>query len=252
MSFIVRVIGAGICALLLGACAPLIRSGTISTPTLTASGGVPSPVPSLTVTVEPITLQNYTEPQFAHFAPVITTPLGSRTFPLGPMPAFRVVIANHTGHVLRLRDAVFRLDDDARGQYRAIRSIDDLGDWLASAHAARLARDPALVSALMRGLDQLRNELLTPDVVMLNDDETTFFLLFNVPGQEPIDYARFLAGRQHLVVRLAELPVEFDAAGAVTRAIEVQVGMDVTRYEQRVTCLESLTDRTLQTCQIAR
>jgi len=205
-------------------CGPRWTEQTISIPTLRPRTEPTARAGGLEVTVAPITVATMrTTPGVTVRVPIRS---GAIVYPLIPMPAFRVRIVNRSGHVVRLEDAVFRLDAPGSGvRFHPIEEIDGVVSWIRTIYAAELARNPGLAVNLNRGLEQL--PLLSRGAVLLDGDDSTFFLVFDLPSQSYADYTALLSAHRELVLRLAEVPVSFDQAGDVTEASDLRFAMDV-------------------------
>ena len=152
-----------------------------------------------------------------------------------PMPAFQVRIANNTGHIVRLTTAVFRLENNVGKKWQTFSSTEELSAW----KMAELGADPNIgpdalqqlavqVQAALGGL-----QLLTRSVELLRGDEWIGYLVFNFGG---VSWADLMNNTERFTLRLAEIPVETDDAGAVSKTTEFTFVLDKASAEVDVVC----------------
>jgi hypothetical protein len=225
------------------ACGPSFRITTLAAPSLRPRTEGTARAGGLEVTVTPITPA--TMRAIPNASVPVGVPSGVTRYPTLPMPAFQVRIVNRTGHVVRLDDAVFRLDAPASGErYHALESTSEVIDWARGFYGTTLVKNPMLAAQL--GAEISRLPLLNHDAVLLDGDDSTYLLAFQLPMGSPAELEEFLRTRSELVLRLAEVPVAFDQAGAVTTASDLRFSMDAQRVDVRVLC--EANQNTWQTC----
>lgn len=233
---------------LFGGCGPAFRVADVRVPSLAQTTVAGASEGAIEVTVTPITLATFRDlPQMPRARATVTQARSHYDIITLPPPAFVVRIVNRTGHVVRLQDAVFRLDDAAHGaRFRALESTSELGAWASAFYGAAIRKNPQVAVALSDAIASI--PLLTRDTVLLNDDDTTFVVAFDIPVRSLSDYEAFLRDRPELSLRLAELPVALDAAGGVTRAIDLRFGMAATTEVRRMLCRVNVTP-SIVTCE---
>lgn len=202
----------------------------------------------LTVSIQPIHSENYTRFPQAHRrvtwvrnvvrgGQMVAEP-GSADAAIVPVPCFQVRLANHTGHVLRLTQSVFRMQDNLGRTYQLYAGTPDLLAWNESVWGTALAAAPELSAQV---LPQVRSavgqlQLLNRNTELLNGDEWSGFLAFNVNTSTEAELTAFMSEITRVTVRLAEIPVEVNEAGAPTRTTEFAFAFDRTQVPINVTC----------------
>lgn len=154
-----------------------------------------------------------------------------------PLPAFKVRIANNTGHVVRFTTSIFRLEDNVGQKYQTFASTQELLAWYEAALASAIP-DAAMQQQIMQ---QSRGaigslQLLNRNVELLKGDEWSGFLIFNLDTGSEAGYNEFMRGIERLNLRLAEIPVEADDAGNVVRTTEFRFAIDKTTIEIAAMC----------------
>lgn len=202
----------------------------------------------LTVTILPINGDNYTRFPQTHRrvtwtrtvvrgGQVLSEP-GSADATIVPVPCFKVSIANHTGHVLRFTQSVFRMQDNLGRAYQLYSGTPELLAWNESVWGTALAAAPELNAQV---LPQVRGavgqlQLLNRNTELLNGDEWTGFLVFNLNLNSQSELEAFMSEIARVTVRLAEIPVEVNEAGAPTRTTEFSFAFDRAQVAVQVTC----------------
>lgn len=229
---------------------PAPTTATLAVPSLQVRDQAEVTRDGLTVALNPITVDN-----FRRFPQIHRMVTWNRSVPVGgqlvsvpgnldtnvvPLPAFQVRIANHTGHVIRFTQSVFRLQDNLGRTYQLFAGTPDLVAWNEGVWAAAATRAPDILPQV---LPQLRSavgqlQLLGRSTELLNDDEWTGYLVFNLNVNTDQDYVELLNTVNQLTVRLAEIPVEVNEAGTPTRTTEFAFALDRTQGSLRVTCPE--------------
>lgn len=226
-------------------CGPAMRTVTVSVPGL-AFGATESTAADAGIQIEvlPITEANLSSvisllQSHGHSAPIATVEVGGVRHRLlaVPPPAFLVRITNGTGHVVRLENAIFRLDTEPDGgRYRAIETSAELVGWARSYHADTL-RHSGVPAAAALDSAIARVPLLTRDTVLLDRDVTMFVAAFDVPVRSLPEYYEFLSAQGRVVrLRFAEIPSAFDGAGVVTQTFGPEFALGVELARQQWTC----------------
>ena len=165
-----------------------------------------------------------------------------------PLPAFHVRIVNDTGHVIRLTQSVFRLEDNTGKKYPSYAGTDELSAWYAAVTRASTP-DGALADEILRqtasGINAL--VLLNRTTELLEGDEWSGFLVFNV-GSDPNAYQSIMATVERFKLRLAEIPVETDDAGKATRTTEFTFTIDKAMKEIDAECPAGTTEPSWDVC----
>lgn len=158
------------------------------------------------------------------------------TLILLPLPAFQVRIANNTGHVVRLTTAVFRLENNVGKKWQTFSSTEELFAW----NAARLA-DPNLgPAAMQQGQAAIGGlQLLTRSVELLKGDEWAGYLAFNFGSTS---YDEVMNNTERFTLRLAEIPVDTNDAGQVTKTTEFTFALDKATNQIAVVCPAGTTE----------
>jgi len=169
-----------------------------------------------------------------------------------PLPAFQVRIANHTGHALRCTQAVFRLDDGVGRHYPLFASTAELVAWLENiwTTAIKDGTGPEVAQQVMPGLKAAVNALplLNRNVDLLNGDEWSGYLSFNMNVTTEQDYHNFMTNTERLTLRLAEMPVGMSDAGQVTNTAEFTFVVDKVTAPLAVKCPPGTQNPSLSVC----
>lgn len=140
-----------------------------------------------------------------------------------PMPAFEVTIINNTKHVLRLNNAVIKLQD----------GVDDVYDVAYKEDIKARAESIAYQDSVNRGiywdLATIKSRisaapLLTQNSELLPGITKKAYVSFNIP----VGYRDFMAGKSYLKVLFFEIPVETDKAGSTTETVNYTFYYDIT------------------------
>lgn len=195
----------------------------------------------LTIAVEPITWENASRFTEIYRTFALETPRGTEQVQgsVIPLPAFRVTVTNHTGHVVRFTQSIIRLSDDLQRQYQPIATTGELLAWAQGDSAAAIAAYPSFGTQIAAAVGQLR--LFSRNVELLNGDSTPYYLVFSLPGSsnpdDPThDYRALLESLRSFRLRIAEVPIGTDEAGQVARTEEFQFDFNRSEYPQAVTC----------------
>lgn len=144
-------------ALVLAHCAtqPVPVSTTIQVPTLRVHDQAEVTRDGLTVTIAPITYDNYRRFPQSHRNVTWTRSAaqGGQTYSVPgsadanviPLPSFQVRIANHTGHVVRFTQSIFRLQDNLGRSYPLFAGTPELLAWNEGIWGAVAARAPEIL-----------------------------------------------------------------------------------------------------------
>jgi hypothetical protein len=235
----------------LPSCGPGIRHVSLSHPTLRVQGETEQTRDGLTVSVEPITWENVS--QYPEIVRTFTIRSGRATGTTSgailPLPAFRVRVVNHTGHRIRFTESAFRLESGVPGSRGArLMSHAELAAWVRGGWREPIEMDPTLEGQLQTALQSL--EYLTPETDLLDGDPFEGYLVFNVGVASDDDYRRVLSppfNRYNL--RLAEIPIETDDAGRVSRTTEFQFVFERSEYPQAAACRGS-SEPSWETCEM--
>jgi len=157
--------------------------------------------------------------------------------PIVPLPAFQVRIANNTGHVVRLSTAVFRLQNNVGKRFQTFASTHELLAWNMG-YIAATVRDLTVQAQLGTQIQSALNslQLLGRSVELLKGDEWTGYLVFNMQTTKPQDYMDLMGGTERFTLRLAEIPIEIDAAGKVSKTTEFTFVLDKTSVNVAAIC----------------
>lgn len=166
-----------------------------------------------------------------------------------PEPAFKISIANHTGHVVRFTQTVFRLQDDKGKSYQPYTGTAEITAWLENVWSSTVG--PQVAAEVMSQLTASVNalSLLDRNRELLNGDEWSGYLVFNLGINAGGDYDRFMNSISRLTLRMAEVPVELSEAGEVTRTTEFTFHLDRTTTNFTVTCPGSVKTPDLVNCE---
>ena len=226
-----------ICASLasLPSCGPGIRHVSLSNPTIRANGETEVTREGLTVSVEPITWENASRyPEIVRSFTIRSgRATGTASGAITPLPAFRIRIVNHTGHVVRFTQSIIRLSDNLSRNSQAMTQA-ELVAWVQGAWREGSVQDPSLESQLLGALGSL--QLLSRETELLNGDEWAGYLVFNLGVTSTDDYRRVLGSVSRYTPRLAEVPIEVGDAGQITRTTEFAFAFDRAEYPQSVAC----------------
>ncbi len=165
-----------------------------------------------------------------------------------PEPAFQIRIANHTGHVIRLTQTVFRLQDDRGKTYQTYDNPAAIESWLENIWTSSFG--PQVATAVKPQFHPAFENLLllNRNVELLDGDQWTGYLVFNLGINKAEDFAHFMESITRLTLRLAEVPVEFAEDGTVSRTTEFTFHLDRTALEFDVTCPGSVKTPDLVNC----
>ncbi len=151
-----------------------------------------------------------------------------------PLPAFQVRIANNTGHVIRLTTAIFRLENNVGKKWQTFGSIEELGAWNMSM-LNQAGVDPSELGVLYQqeaaALGGL--QMLTRSVELLKGDEWVGYLAFNFGSTS---YEELMNNTERFTLRLAEIPIETNDAGQVTKTTEFTFTLDKATVQAAVVC----------------
>lgn len=221
-------------------CGPGVIHTSLSNPTLRATADSESEVThdGLTVAVRPITWENR-----ASFPSIFRTFTGhvgrSGTItagpgPIAPLPTFEVRVVNHTGHAVRFTQSIIRLSDNLSRQYQLMANAGELDAWAQGAWHEAVGLDPAIGTQITSAIGSL--QLFTRNTELLNGDEWVGYAVFTLPSSSDVEYRTLLDSLTRLTLRIAEVPVETDDAGAVSRTTEFAFNFDRGEYPQPVAC----------------
>lgn len=239
---------------------PAPVSATIAVPTLRMHDQSEMTRDGLTVSVSPITYDNYRRFPQAHRqvswtrtvsqGSSVTSVPGTVDVNVIPLPSFQVRIANHTGHVVRLTQSVFRLQDNLGRTYPLMTGTSELLAWDESLWGAVGARAPDILPQV---LPQVRAavgqvQLLGRSTELLNGDEWAGYMVFNVNVSSEREYLELMSSVNRFTLRLAEIPVEVNEAGVPTRTTEFDYALDLAQASMHVTCPAGTTTPSLDTC----
>jgi hypothetical protein len=155
-----------------------------------------------------------------------------------PLPAFKVSVANHTGHVLKFTQAVFRLETGTGQSYELFSGSNEIGAWLENVFNSQPDLGPQVATQVMPGLKDALNALpmLNRNRELLNGDEWSGFLVFNLNLSSANDAKKFVNSIDRLTIRLAEVPVALTDAGQVSKTTEFTFVVDKTTSPLHVKC----------------
>ena len=121
-----------------------------------------------------------------------------------PSPNFKVRIANHTGHVIKFTQTVFRLQDDKGKTYQLYGGTSDITAWMEGVWSSNFG--PQVAVAVMPQLTAAISSLslLNRNVELLNGDEWSGYLVFNIGINTQADFDRFMSSINRLTLRMAE------------------------------------------------
>lgn len=165
-----------------------------------------------------------------------------------PEPSFKVKLVNNTGHVVRFTTVVFRLQDNTGKSYSLYSGTPELAAWNENVWTNMMGPDVAAqvspkITTAINGL-----QLMNRNVELLNGDEWSGYLVFNLNINSIEEFDQFMAGITRLTLRIAEVPVETSDAGVVTRTTEFNFVLDRTTQEITVTCPAGTTEPSLAKC----
>lgn len=158
------------------------------------------------------------------------------TTSLVPSPGFQVRIANHTGHVIKFTTAVFRLQDNSGQTYPLSAGTAELIALQETLWDRNVGPDAkaGVMPQLSGAIGSL--QLLNRNTELLNGDEWTGYLVFNMSVLSQGDYDALLARVERFTLRMAEVPIDVDQAGVVKKTTEFTFTLDKTVKSMRVTC----------------
>lgn len=229
-------------------------------PTLRAHDAEEITQEGMTISVTPITSVNVRSyPQLHRLMTVqvpqrddagnVTNTTAQVTTTIVPLPAFQVRIANNTGHVVRFTGTVLRLQDNTGRTYQTFGTMAELQAWYTGT-LTRDLKDPMLQAQVMQqsaaaftGL-----QLLNRNVELLKGDEWVGYLVFNVATDGKETYDAFINAIERLSVRIAEVPVQTNEAGQVTKVAEFTFALDKTSEEVDAQCPGDTTAPSWQLC----
>lgn len=214
----------------------------------------------VTVNITPITLDNFRRFPQAHRVINWTQTTVARqemrqtqdSFDtnLFPMPAFQVRINNHTGHVIRFTQTIFRLQDNLGRAHQIFSGTPELLAWNESIWSQATASAPTITAQVLpqvrAAVGQL--QLLNRNVELLNGDEWSGYLVFNLGTNNNDESLRYLDEINRLTLRIAEVPVEVDDSGRPTRTVEFSYALDRSQATIQVTCPPGITTPDLSAC----
>lgn len=185
-----------------------------------------------------------------------TNPLNGREYQvertgtafLIPTPNFQVRIANHTGHVVKFTQVVFRLQDNAGQSYQIFGGASELVALQNLLWSTAIGPDAAaaVMPKLTPAINQL--QLLNRNLELLNGDEWTGYLVFNMNLNSSQDYDNMLARTERLTLRMAEVPIEMNEAGGVKRTTEFTFVLDKVVKSMKVKCPADTEKASLDVC----
>lgn len=154
-----------------------------------------------------------------------------------PLPAFQVHITNNTGHIVRLTTAVFRLQNNVGKKFRTFSTAQELIAWNMG-YLASAVPDPTVQNQLGPQIQSAANglQLLSRSVELLKGDEWTGYLVFNMQTTKPSDYMDIMASTERFTLRLAEIPIETNDAGEVSKTTEFTFVFDKSSTEIDAVC----------------
>lgn len=168
-----------------------------------------------------------------------------------PLPSFKVQITNNTGHVLRFNSVVFRLQSGTGQSYSLYSGTAELVSWVENLLNTNESFGPEVANQVMPKLKTAINglPLLNRNTSeMLNGDVWNGYLAFNMNVNSAKDYEDFLAATERLTLRLAEVPITYSDAGAVTKTTEFTFVIDKTTAPLRVKCPPGTQQPSISVC----
>ncbi len=168
-----------------------------------------------------------------------------------PLPCFKVQVANHTGHVLRFTQVVFRLQSGSGQNYPLFAGTSEIVPWLDNVLNSNPQFGPSVAKQVMPGFTSAINGLplltrTTQD--MLDGDVWNGYLVFNMNISTAKDYNDFLAATERLSLRLAEMPIAYTDAGAVSKTTEFTFVIDKVTAPLRVKCPAGTQEPSVSVC----
>jgi len=258
--FLLLAVSSALCIILSCGPPPKPVMATLQVPTLNVHGEAEQTKDGMTVSVLPIGPEN--AKRFPQIHKIVTFTAMQRNVLSGkeepvkregssviiPTPAFQVRIINKTGHVVRFSTVVFRLQDNTGKTYPLYASTNELIAWLENAWSTAVG--PEAAKEVMKQLSVAIGSLqfLTRSVELLNGDEWSGYLAFNMGVNGEEDYYNFMNGIQRLKLRLAEVPTGTSAAGQVSKTAEFAFMLDKINSPVRVTCPAGTAKPSLQRC----
>ncbi len=175
---------------------------------------------------------------------------GKLELSIAPLPCFKVQVANHTGHVLRFTQVVFRLQSGTGQSFPLIGGTSEIVAWLENTLNTNDQFGPSVAKQVMPGFTSAVNglPLLNRNTELLNGDVWTGYLVFNMNISNAKDYNDFLAATERLSLRLAEMPVGYTEAGAVSKTTEFTFVIDKVTSPLRVKCPAGTQNPSITTC----
>ncbi len=168
-----------------------------------------------------------------------------------PLPCFKVQVANHTGHVLRFTQVVFRLQSGTGQSYPLFAGTSEIEPWLDNVLNSNPQFGPAIAKQVMPEFKRAINglPLLTrTSQELLDGDVWNGYLVFNMNISTAKDYNDFLAATERLSLRLAEMPIAYTDAGAVSKTTEFTFVIDKMTAPLRVKCPAGTQEPSVTVC----
>jgi hypothetical protein len=143
-----------------------------------------------------------------------------------------VRIANHTGHVVRFTRTIFQLTDNTGRRWAPFASTEEFFSWNEADFPPAIATNPQVRSRLRSAVSSL--QVLSRSTELLNGDEWSGYLVFNTTQTR--EYEEFMSTIERLTLRLAEVPIETNQAGEVSRTTEFSFHFDKAVLQRPVIC----------------
>jgi hypothetical protein len=149
-------------------------------------------------------------------------------------PVFEVRIMNKTGHVVRLDGTVIKLLDGGGNVYDAITkdvALTELNDSFDAGLSGGVVVGASERARAAAGLKQLK--FLGDNVTLLPDVAETFIAAFALPIQQTEEgLNEWLAAQTSLRLKVFDVPVEVNAAGAVTKRVSFEYPIVVRSFRE--------------------
>lgn len=149
---------------------------------------------------------------------------------------FAIKITNTTGHVLRFSNSIVRLSDQRGRTFSMMGATSELLAWNQPTFAAQVATSPAQQAQLSTSVASIM--LFSRSVELLDRDEWSGFLVFSGVTNNG-EYPNFMGSIERLTLRIAEVPIAMNEAGAVARTTEFSFVFDKSSYAQPIECTGS-------------
>lgn len=149
---------------------------------------------------------------------------------------FAIKITNNTGHVLRFSNSIVRLADQSGRTFSMVGATSELVAWNQPTFAAQVAASPQVQTQLQSAVSNIM--LFSRSVELLDRDEWRGFLVFNGFANNS-EYPDFMGRVERLTLRIAEVPIAMNEAGAVARTTEFSFVFDKSSYAQPIECTGS-------------